>query len=787
MLKLLLKSYTSCLLMALLAVAILPSCSPTKYVAKGKQLLRNNRVEVYGNEVNDRTVNGIIKQKPNKKIGIPFTNAILWRPYLMLYNWGNPNKEKGFSHWLTKIGEAPTIIDSSLTFKSAAQIGQYYFNRGYFLNAVEFDLKYRKDSTQANIVYNVYIGPQYYFNKIDFVINTASIDALVKANQGKSAIKSGQPFHASLLEDERNRLVSLFRNSGYYGFSKSFIRFEADTSAGNHNVNLTMIIGDQPKFIGDSLYYAPHVPYLVNAIHVDPNYNFSQGKSNSQDSINFDGLTILQTDKKKYKPAYLESQIHFKKGDLYSEQKVKETYRHLTGNRVFQIADISFEPSTNDSVPSLSAYTLLQPYNKRTFTSELELSTTAGNYGIGGSVSLLNRNIFKGGEILDFTIRGGLEAQFNASSSNNVFNTVEIGTEVGITFPRFLLAGNINRRIPKRMQPRSRLFTSYSFQNRIEFKRNIFTIGLLYNWRESTTKTHQINFLDLNYVDVLVKDPDYIESLEFKTGFQDQFIMSFRYTFVYDDKNLNPNQFAHHFLRASVEPAGNLLAAVNTNSEFNQDSLGQALVLGVPFAQYVKFDIDFRNYSNITPEHQIVTRIFAGLTVNYGNSPYLPPFEKSFFAGGSNDIRGWTAYRLGPGSFPDSLFTNGRSNYASVAPIKLMANVEYRFPIIKSLKGAIFLDAGNTWLWNRDYNIDQNSSDTEKALVDKGIFRFDTFYKQLATNTGLGFRYDFGFFALRLDMGMRIWDPTRNEGQEFVLPGLRWDNITYNIALGYPF
>lgn len=204
--------------MALLLLAILPSCNPTKHVPKGKQLLRNNRVEVNGNEVNDRTVNGIIKQKPNKKIGIPFTNVILWRPYLMLYNWGNPEREKGFSHWLTKIGEAPTVMDSSLTFKSAAQIGQYYFNRGYFLNAVEFDVKYRKDSTQTNIIYKVYSGPQYYFNQIDYVISTPSIDSLVKVHQGKSKIKSGKLFNASFMEDERNRLVSLFRNLATTGF-----------------------------------------------------------------------------------------------------------------------------------------------------------------------------------------------------------------------------------------------------------------------------------------------------------------------------------------------------------------------------------------------------------------------------------------------------------------------------------------------------------------------------------------------------------------------------------------
>jgi outer membrane protein assembly factor BamA len=482
----------------------------------------------------------------------------------------------------------------------------------------------------------------------------------------------------------------------------------------------------------------------------------------------------------------LRAGIHFKGGDLYNESKAKESYLHLTGNRVFQIAEISYQPVKGDTTNRLDAFINLQPFLKRTFSVELEGTNTAGNYGISGAVTLANRNIFKGGEILDFTFRGGLEAQVNLNS-NEPFNTREIGTEIGLNFPRFFLFNGISRRLPKRMEPRSRIFTSFNYQTRVEFERAILTLGLLYTWRESRSKQHQINLLDVNYVRLPRIDNDYFNSLEFKTGFQDNLIMAIRYTFLYSDIALAKSTRTSNYFKGSIEPAGNLFGAFSNSGTFEQDEeTDQYLVLGVPFAQYIKLDADFRHYFNPTEDHQFVMRFYAGATINYGNSPFLPPFEKSYLAGGSNDLRGWVAYRLGPGNFPNYLYVQGDQSYAAVAPLKLLGSAEYRFPIIKSFRGALFFDAGNIWLWDRNYNT-EGLSDVELALVEFGIFRFDTFYKQIALNTGIGWRYDFGFFALRLDMGIKIWDPTEPENQRFVLGGLKWSTINYNIALGYPF
>ncbi len=764
----------------------LTSCNALKNVPKGKQLLTNNTVKENNKSAKDATAKDVIRQKPNRVVKIPFTKAILWRPYLMLYNWGDPNKEKGFKHWLTKIGEPPSILDSAQTLKSAAKIGQYYFNKGYFLNEVEFITTLNKDSTKAQVTYNVFTGPQYYLNKVDYIINSPGIVDVVNKVKAESKLETGTPFTTAALEDERNRLVAALRNNGYYAFPKTLVRYEADTSVGNHCVNVTLLVGDQPASIGDSIYYIEHIPYQIKNLYVDPNFSFKTNKSSGSDSVVFKSVTFKQHDPVIYKTRFLESQIHFKPGEIYNEQKVKETYKHLSGNRVFQVADISFEKIKGDTTNGLNAYIRLEPYLKNTFSAELEGTNTAGNYGIAGVLTLASRNVFKGGEIFDISLRGGLEAQFNIDDDDNVFNTKQIGTEIGINFPRFILIPSFSQRIPKRMEPKSRIYTSLDYQTRVEFERVIVSLGLLYNWKESATKTHQINLLDLNYVYLPRIDQSYLESLEFKTGFQDNLIMAMRYTFVFDNQKLT-KQRKRNFLRTSIETSGNLLATINGKGNFNQDTASdQYLVLGVPFSQYVKLDVDYRIYLNITKDHQFVSRYFAGITYNYGNSPYFAPFEKSFLAGGSNDMRGWNAYRLGPGNFPKYLYTANNTSYAAVAPIKLMVNLEYRFPIIKDFRGAFFLDMGNIWIWDRDYGTDGLSA-VERALIQQGVFKFDQFYKQIAVNTGIGFRYDFGFFAFRLDLGMKIWDPSEPENQRYVLNGLKWNNMVYNIAIGYPF
>jgi len=774
------------LLMLTAVLGLLSACHATKRVPKGKQLLVKNEIIVNGRQISESGAVATVRQKPNRSISIPVVNWVLWRPYVQLHNLGDTAKPNS---WFIKVGEAPVVVDSALTEQSALQIGRYYFNKGLFFNEVEVEIiPVNRRKNKAKVVYKVYSGPQYYFNSLDYAISSPGIESIVRQVRSESKIKQGQTYDANLLEEERDRLVKSLRDRGYYGFPKSLVRFDVDTSAGNHSVDLKLYVNNQPVSIGDSLFYVEHVPYHIKNIYVDPNYHFRFGELSDIDTAEYMGLKIAQHPEGFYfKPFFIENLIHFKPGDLYSEQVARESYAHFANSKIFQSTEISYTIVPGDTTRGLNAIIRAQPYNTNTFSTEVEVSTAAGNWGTAGFITWSRKNVFNGGEIFDVSLKGGLEAQLVLSEGNDqLFNTRELGIETGINFPRFLILSNINEKIPKRMNPRSRVFTSFNYQTRAEFERVIFKVGLLYTWRESKTKFHQVNLLDLSYVFLPRIEDDYLNSLEFKASFQNNLIMAMRYTFIYDNLAVRKGK-THQFFRGSVEPAGNLLSVIGNNGRFTfDDDLEQYTLLGVPYAQFVKLDADIRHFIDVTKDNQVAMRLFAGTTINYGNTPFMPPFEKSFMAGGSNDIRGWTAFRLGPGNFPRQYYNQGGISYASVAPIKLMANVEYRFPLIQSLRGAIFFDAGNIWLWNRALNSD-DFSDLELALINEGTFFLNRFYKQIALNTGVGVRYDFGFFAVRLDMGIKIFDPSEPENMRFVLPGVKWNTVAYNVALGYPF
>lgn len=775
---------------AILAMGwMVASCNATKGVPKGRQLLVKNEIVVNGKDVSESGAMATIRQKPNRSITIPLVDWVLWRPYLGIYNLGDTSKAKGFKHWLTKIGEPPVLVDSIETERSATQIGRYYYNRGLFLNEVEVIVEpENRRGNKAKVTYHVYTGPQYYFHNLEFIISSPGIEGVVRQVRSESKIKAGMPFNTQQLDQERDRLVKTLRDNGYYGFPKSLVRIEADTSVGDRNVRLKLFVGDLPVAIGDTLFYVEHKPYTIKNIFIDPNYNFRTGALKGSDTTQFLQLKITHHPEGIFfKPYFIESLVHFKPGDLYSEQVARDSYAHFANSRIFQSTEISYSVIEGDTTNGLNAVIRAQPFKRNSFSTEVEFTTTAGNYGTAGFITWSRKNIFKAGEIFDISLRGALEAQLVLSGENNtLFNTREIGVETGINFPRFLLFNSINSRIPKRMNPRSRVFTSFNYQTRVEFERIIFKVGLLYTWKESSTKFHQINLLDVSYVYLPRIDQDYLNSLEFKASFQNNLIMDVRYTFMYDNLPVRKGR-THQFFRGSIEPAGNLLSTVNGPGRFafNED-LQQYTLFGVPYAQYVRLDGDFRHFIDITAENQVAMRFFAGSTITYGNTPFMPPFEKSFMAGGSNDMRGWTAFRLGPGNFPNQLYNAGTTSYASVAPIKLMANLEYRFPLIQSLRGALFFDAGNIWLWNRALDT-TNFTELELALINEGTFFWNRFYKQIAVNTGLGVRYDLGFFAIRVDAGIRIFDPSEAEGERFVLPGLPWNIFNLNFALGYPF
>ncbi|NVK27572.1 MAG: hypothetical protein HWE14_05980 [Flavobacteriia bacterium] len=753
----------------ILLSAFLGACNLGKWVPEGEYRLDENEITVDGKDAPSE-VNNIVKQKPAPQLGN-------W-----VYTWGNPTDSSGFSRWVSDQGTPPTIFSVPLTNRTSTQLGYYYFNKGYFLNKTSYELEIDTPKKAVDVHYNVQLGSQYTIGKLQYEISSPLIEELVLKDSANSLIHIGDPYSEKQFQKERDRLAHLFRNDGFFGFSSEWIRFRADTTLGDHSVLLTLRILDRPVRLIDTTYTVPHERFYIENIYVDYGFNYLDPNANYSDTIPYNGSEFLIRDEETYHPHLVTRAIHFSPGEQFNAEVIKDSYSHLSSLGVFGATEIEFSGASDTNDHALTAFIKLTPRAKRTLTTQIEGTNTSGQYGISGNIGWLNRNLFGAGEILDLSLLGGIQAQFNTRENSGLFNTYEIGAEAGLTFSRFLIPVSWQEQFPKKWRPSTRLYTSLSQQTRVEFQRRIFKLGASFQAQLSEDWRAQVFIPEFNYVNLIDFDTSYVNSLFFKTGFQDVFISSIRFVFTYAPLS-ETNWVNRNFARFSFETSGNLLSTMDNNFQVDPET-GQKKIFDVPYAQYLRADIDYRHYLKTSPNTRLVARVFAGVTYNYGNSRFLPPFEKNYLAGGSQDIRGWIAYRLGPGELPNTIYDE--QNYAAVAPIKLMVNLEYRFPIAGSLQGALFTDAGNVWLFSRDYRPEDFEGLTE-AQIESAKFNWNTVFRSSALGTGFGLRYDFGFFQLRLDGGVKVWDPSEPMGYQFVLDGLRWQTVTYNFALNYPF
>lgn len=764
-------------------ILILQSCSYTKLVPEQQSLLWKNQITVDGKKGAPSEAENILKQQPNSKLGLNFL-----RPNLAIYNWGNGND----SNFFAKLGEAPRILDSAKVATGANQLQDWYFNKGYFkaTSSYQIDSIGRK---KAKAQYFVTTRDRYTINEISYSAKTKSLEKIVEQVLTKDSIlKKGIPYDADLFETLRSDISNLARNTGYYGFSKNYIRFEADTFLVGDRVNVALIVDQANVEVGDSSYTSNHKQYYFKNIYLRPDYNYRKAGDLPTDTLIKDDYKLVY-DSLKYKPRYLTDAIHFEKAERYNEEKVKETYSHLVGYKAFQLSDISFTPNnTIDSLglPGLNATVNLNPLPKRTFTIEPEITTSGGNnFGISGSVGVINRNFFKGGEAFNIRINSGLEYQTTIGDANKVTPAFEIGGEVSIDFPRFIMPFiNTEGLLPKRMQPKSQVSLSYNLLSRQEFTRQTFGTKLSYNWKESQRKSHRLDLIDITYSQIIDTTADFYNDLSEiqQQAFTSEFISATRYTYTLNE-NLITNRKNPRYFKGTFELAGNILNLLDNSTdigEVNPDN-GATSIFGVQYFQYAKVELDGRYYWNFAKNQSWVNRMYTGYILPYGNSKIptdtgvarVPPFSKYFYMGGSNDMRAWTAYRLGAGREFNTDYAAGNDTTFATGTFKLLIQSEYRFPIVSYLQGAIFLDAGNIWL----------TGGLENGQTD---LKIEDFYKEIALGSGVGIRLDFDFFVIRFDVGMKLRDPGLLESNEewvFLSQPAFVKNWTYNFALGYPF
>ncbi len=766
----------------------LHSCSYTRYVPEGKLLLIENNIVVNEKKGAPEEAEDILKQKPNPGFWIFAPHFGFYvAPGLGLYNWGDNTDSNFFS----RIGSAPVILDTGKVSRSAIQLQNWYFNKGYFNATSDYKIdSLRRNAKKAEVTYTVQTGERYFINEITKDVQTKHVSDLIGYITRKdSIIKKGDPYDADKLDDERGRLAQFLRNEGYYNFSKNFITFSVDTLLPGNLVNVKMIVAQRQVDIGDTVEYRDHQIYHIKNVFVRPDLNI-RATDEPEDTLLYNNYKYVY-DTLQYKPRYLSDAIHFKQGSKYDEQDVKDTYSHLVGYKAFRLTQINFETSQSDSSgPTLNAYVNLAPLDKRTLILEPELTfNSTPRPGINGSVGWINRNVFGGGEALEIRINAGLQFYPSADSAvtgTDATRTLELGGEVSLDFPRWVLPFNTEGLFPKRMQPRSRISIYYNFLERIEFDRNTFGGKLSYSIRESRRKLHTFDIVDITYSQVSNENPQFLQALSDiqRRAFTSEFISTIRYTYIINEQ-LDSKWENPRYLKAVAEPAGFMLGKLDdwTNIGETRDN-GSRSIFDVQYFQYLKLEVDGRYKWNLGKNRAWVNRIYSGYIYPYGNSKIatdtgfarIPPFSRYFFMGGSNDLRAWTPYRLGAGTTPNTNYSDGQSIGFATGTFKLLFNSEYRFPILSLLQGAVFIDAGNVWY--------SGGLETEKTDI-----KAEDLLNEFAVGTGFGLRLDFDFFVIRFDMGVKVRDPgLLSTGDEWVILTRNIPkNFTYNIALGYPF
>jgi len=758
-------------------IAFLLSCSPVKYVSRDKYLLNKVEVEVDNPDISKEEAKSYIRQKENYKIS-GFAKFHLW-----LYNLSSKKKDKS---WLKKIGEPPEVYNPALVDASEDRLEQYLDNKGYFRGSVSSEVNFREKSRKANLKYIISTGEQYTINKVNYHVGDSVLRTLLLKDSANLYLNPGTPFDFSLLEEQRNDIVELYKNNGYFYFSKDDVSYLADSTQFEKSIVLDIFIGESEEndtVNGFTPYYLNH--FYISVLPSTGSFTTSRDFKNTfSDTVLWKDISLFRNSEVKFRPNLFEELMQMQSGSMYRLKDARNTFNAFNRLRQFRFIDIQFRdtPTVRDT-QLLDCFIRLAPLNKQSVSFDMEGTNTSGNLGVAGNVNYKHRNLFRGAELLQLNFKGAIERQQRVVEDKaEYFNTREFGVESNMTVPKLLGPGRVLH-VFRDYLPKTIFTLGYNFQRRPEYTRTISNLKIGYNWMTSEKLTHTLNLIDFNMVNLYRFDPqfiNYIKDLYIKSSFTDHLIFAMNYSLIHNTQELNVKK-NYSYLRFNMESAGNLLGylssvtgrpKVHTTDTTGLRTMSYYKIFNTRFAQYLKSDMEFRYGYVIDKYNSLVGRAFLGIGFPYGNFDVLP-FEKKYFTGGANGIRAWQVRSLGPGTYsaPPDAYPNQSSD------IKLEANLEYRFNLIGFLEGAFFLDAGNIWAIN------------DKDNRPGAQFKFNKFYKQLAFGTGTGFRFDFNYFIFRLDIGMKLRDPSQELGNGWIIGNrsLTSDDFNLSFAIGYPF
>ncbi len=802
------------------------SCNSVKYVSENDYLLTKNNIILNDKKNVDDEITDYIVQRPNQLVfGIPFP--------LYFYNIGNTKFESSFEEWkqnhpksynfTTKVfskkqtlglynfkknthkwwltnGEEPVIFDNKKAKQTANNLTSHFHNEGYFNVKTNYTVDYLKNN-KAVVNYTVNTGKPYKLDSIKSSIESAILDSIYTAKKSESLLKKGAQFKYSTFIEEQDRITELFRNSGIYRFNKNAILVDADTA--NYKSDIDLIIND-------SIANVPFKIQKIKNINIYTDYSYNTKDNPIKDSLNFKGFQFLSQTNLKYNPKLLLNAVFIEPNSIYQDKTRELTRKNLRRLNNFRTVDIKYNELEDDY---LEASIYLTPLKKYSISISSELThSNIRQLGVSTKLSFLNRNIFKGSEILKFSVQGSFLDSKDAADNEKLLNAWEIGGEVALELPRILFPFKPDNIISKSMSPKTTFSVGTSLQKNIGLDKQKFTGIIDYTWESTPKKKHSFQLLSAQFIQNLnvnsyfdiynsefedIKNIastyfsedisssnviDFINSninatfessnpTEYNTAqniksrydiiTEDVLIPSSTYTFTYNNsENYKDTDFS--FFRARFVSSGNLTTLLTSK----KDKDGTKLLFNTPIAQYVRTDLEYKKFWNPSFENVVAFRTFIGIAFPYSNSNTIP-FSRSYFIGGPNDLRAWKIYDLGPGTSKTGLEYN-------VGNLKFLSSLEYRFKIINSVKGALFIDAGNIW----------DISNSKLTSSDSKFNGFNSL-KDIAVGTGFGLRYDLSFILLRLDLGFKTYEPYLDNNKWFQHANFK--NNVYNFGISYPF
>ena len=766
--------------MVLVAMALMTSCSSTKHVPEGRLLLDKVNINITDphKDVEPGQLSNYLRQNANHRVlgGLKLQ--------LAFYNMSGKDSTNWFNRWIQRVGTPPVIYDSTLTVASAEQLHTALSNRGFMNNIVTYRVEADSAKRKARVDYDVTLGDPYYIRTIDYDIPDEDLREIILADSARFTVHAGDLLNYNRLDEWRQGITDNLRNHGYYAFNKEYITFIADTAADSHAVDLTL--NSRDPYRNDRMpYYTEHEPFYVRDVIYVTDYDpvsMHDGFDGLDVVTMASGVKVIEGDERYLRLDVLDEANYIEPGQLYSAESIARTYRALGRLNILKQINIDVRPLGKvDGVLMVDAYVLLQPDKSQTVSVSLEGTNSEGDLGFGVGLDYEHRNIFKGAEVL--SAKGKVSYESISGDLGGLINNnySEYSTELGITFPKFM-APFLSRSLKHKIQASTSFAVNFDYQARPEYTRIIAGGAWRYQWTERSRRlAHTLTLVDLSVISVPKFHDEFFKRITnplLRYSYQDHMIMRMGYNFYRTNKAEMSVQQMGRFqrdvftIRANAETAGNLLYGLSRLSRQKADEDGSYKALGIRYSQYFKADADYAFTHYFDRRQSIAFHIGAGVAVPYGNSDVLP-FEKRFYSGGANSVRGWGVRTLGPGSYDskDSL-----SNFIyQCGDIRFDINLEYRAKLFWVVELGLFVDAGNIWTI-RNYE-DQPG----------GVFKFNKFYEQIAAAYGAGIRLDFKYFLVRVDMGMKAHNPA--SGQEhwpLLHPKFKRDS-EFHFSVGYPF